>query len=60
MSTPEVGIYSSHIGYGLGVNISDINSDGYPDIYISNDFHENDYLYINEGVTVPFRNSSQK
>ena len=45
----EAGIYRSHIGYGLGVNTSDINNDGYPDIYISNDFHENDYLYINMG-----------
>ncbi len=45
----EAGIYNSHIGYGLGVNTSDINNDGYPDIYISNDFHENDYLYINKG-----------
>jgi len=45
----EAGIYRSQIGYGLGVNTSDINNDGYPDIYISNDFHENDYLYINNG-----------
>ena len=41
------GILSSQIGYGLGVSIADINNDGYPDIYISNDFHENDYLYVN-------------
>ncbi|MBA4408140.1 MAG: hypothetical protein C0397_01795 [Odoribacter sp.] len=47
--TKEAGIYSSQIGYGLGINVSDINNDGYPDIYISNDFHENDYLYINNG-----------
>ncbi len=47
--TRQAGIYSSQIGYGLGVNIADINNDGYPDIYISNDFHENDYLYINNG-----------
>ncbi len=47
--TRLAGIYSSHIGYGLGVNICDINNDGFPDIYISNDFHENDYLYINNG-----------
>ncbi|HBC77547.1 MAG TPA: hypothetical protein DCZ51_02890, partial [Bacteroidales bacterium] len=47
--TLKAGIYNSQIGYGLGVNISDINNDGYPDIYISNDFHENDYLYINNG-----------
>lgn len=47
--TGEAGIFSSQIGYGLGVNICDINSDGLPDIYVSNDFHENDYLYINNG-----------
>jgi hypothetical protein len=47
--TREAGIYSSQIGYGLGVNVCDINNDGLPDIYISNDFHENDYLYINNG-----------
>jgi len=47
--TRESGIYRSQIGYGLGVNTSDINNDGYPDIYVSNDFHENDYLYINNG-----------
>jgi hypothetical protein len=47
--TGQAGIYNSQIGYGLAVNISDINNDGYPDIYIDNDFHENDYLYINDG-----------
>ena len=46
--TKEAGIHSSVIGYGLGVAVSDINLDGYPDIYIGNDFHENDYLYINK------------
>lgn len=45
--TDEAKIYSSQIGYGLGVNICDINNDGFPDIFVSNDFHENDYLYIN-------------
>lgn len=45
--TREAGIYSSQIGYGLGIGISDINTDGWPDIYISNDFNENDYLYLN-------------
>ena len=45
--TKEAGIYSSQIGYGLGIGISDLNVDGYPDIYVSNDFIENDYLYIN-------------
>jgi enediyne biosynthesis protein E4 len=47
--THEAGIYNSQIGYGLGINVADINNDGYPDIYVSNDFHENDYLYINNG-----------
>ena len=46
--TKETGIQSTAIGYGLGVCIADINLDGYPDIYIGNDFHENDYLYINQ------------
>lgn len=41
------GINQTVIGYGLGIAVSDINLDGYPDIYIGNDFHENDYLYIN-------------
>jgi hypothetical protein len=42
------GIHRSIIGYGLGLSVADINLDGYPDIYIGNDFHENDYLYINQ------------
>ena len=46
--TRESGINSSIIGYGLGIAVSDINMDGYPDLYIGNDFHENDYLYINQ------------
>ncbi len=46
--TKESGIHSSVIGYGLGIAASDINLDGYPDLYIGNDFHENDYLYINQ------------
>lgn len=44
----EAGIYQGTIGYGLGLAISDVNNDGYPDIYIGNDFFENDYLYINQ------------
>lgn len=47
--TADAGIYSSALGYGLGLAISDINYDGWPDIYIGNDFHENDYVYINNG-----------
>ncbi|WP_258105157.1 VCBS repeat-containing protein [Marinoscillum sp. MHG1-6] len=46
--TDSCGIYSSPLGYGLGIAVSDINEDGYPDLYIGNDFHENDYFYINQ------------
>lgn len=46
--TEHSGILNSAIGYGLGIGIADINWDGYPDIYVSNDFNENDYLYINQ------------
>lgn len=43
----QTGIYGSAIGFGLGVSIGDINRDGWPDIYVSNDFFEKDYLYLN-------------
>ncbi|SEC19578.1 Repeat domain-containing protein [Tenacibaculum sp. MAR_2009_124] len=45
----EAGIYGGINGYGLGVTISDFNQDGYPDIYVGNDFHEDDYYYLNNG-----------
>ena len=41
------GIYGSAIGFGLGVTIGDVNRDGWQDIYVSNDFFERDYLYLN-------------
>ncbi|MEO6219704.1 MAG: VCBS repeat-containing protein, partial [Ginsengibacter sp.] len=46
--TIETGIHNSLISFGLGVNVGDVNGDGYPDIYVSNDFFERDYLYINQ------------
>lgn len=45
----EAGIYQSKLGFGLGLAVSDLNNDGWDDIYIGNDFHENDYYYINTG-----------
>lgn len=44
----SAGIYGSLIGFGLGITIGDVNNDNWPDIYISNDFFERDYLYINQ------------
>lgn len=46
--TQQAAIIDDVLGYGLGVAIGDVNFDGYPDMYIGNDFHENDYLYINQ------------
>jgi hypothetical protein len=43
----KAGIYSSLIGFGLGVTAGDVNQDGWPDLYVSNDFFERDYLYLN-------------
>lgn len=44
----QAGIYSSAIGFGLGVTIGDLDRDGWLDIYVSNDFFERDYLYLNQ------------
>jgi len=44
----KVGFYGSEIGFGLGLGVADVNRDGWPDVYISNDFFERDYLYINQ------------
>ena len=44
----EAGIYGSAIGFGLGVTVGDVNADGWQDIFVSNDFFERDYLYINQ------------
>lgn len=45
--TLNAGILTGSLGYGLSVTISDFNHDGWSDIYVCNDFRENDYLYIN-------------
>ncbi|MDB4901838.1 MAG: repeat protein [Mucilaginibacter sp.] len=44
----KAGIYGSEIGFGLGVAAGDFNNSGWDDMYISNDFFEHDYLYINQ------------
>ena len=45
--TKKSGIYASNLTYGLGISVGDLNYDGWQDVYISNDFRENDYCYIN-------------
>ncbi len=54
----RAGIIGGVAGYGLGISIADLDGNGYPDIYIGNDFHENDFLYLNQGNKT-FRESSQ-
>ncbi|MEZ4950104.1 MAG: VCBS repeat-containing protein [Saprospiraceae bacterium] len=54
--TREAGIYSSLIGFGLGVTVGDINDDGAPDLYVSNDFFE-EIIYISISLTEPFPKS---
>ncbi len=44
----KAGIYQASMGYGLGISVADINNDGWEDIYVSNDFHEDDYYYVNQ------------
>jgi enediyne biosynthesis protein E4 len=46
--TQQAGIHGTLMSFGLGVTVADINGDHYPDVYVSNDFFERDYLYINQ------------
>ena len=46
--TTQAGIHGGLISFGLGVSVSDINGDGWPDVFVSNDSYERDYLYINQ------------
>ena len=57
--TEQAGIYNSPLGYGLGLSTADLNKDGFIDIYVGNDFHENDYIYLNNGDKT-FTESSAK
>lgn len=47
--TMQSGIRNSRLNFNLGVSVADINNDGWPDMYISNDYLAPDYLYINNG-----------
>ena len=44
----RAGIYGASMGYGLGISVADLNNDGWEDLYVSNDFHEDDYYYVND------------
>jgi enediyne biosynthesis protein E4 len=46
--TLAAGIHGSLISFGLGVSVSDVNNDGWPDVFVANDSYERDYLYINQ------------
>ena len=45
--TQQAGIKNNPLSFGLGVAVADFNHDGWPDLYVSNDYSEQDYLYIN-------------
>ena len=61
----KAGIFAPEMAFGLGLGVSDVNNDGWPDIYVANDFFEHDYLYINnrngtftESLTTSLANGS--
>ncbi|GAB4008997.1 VCBS repeat-containing protein [Spirosoma migulaei] len=62
----QAGIFGAAMGYGLGISVADLNNDGWEDLYISNDFHEDDYYYVNnhngtftESVKKAFQHTSR-
>ena len=52
----SAGLITNVLGFGLGVAIADFNNDQWPDIYVSNDFNEEDYLYINQKMALLRKN----
>src|SRR5687768_6828905 len=46
-NTTSAGIINTSLSFGLGVSVADINNDGWPDIYLCNDYNAPDFLYIN-------------
>ncbi|MGB0403037.1 MAG: VCBS repeat-containing protein [Salibacteraceae bacterium] len=49
-SSKKVGLkVESFGGHGLGVTVGDLDQNGYPDLYVSNDYDEPDYMYMNQG-----------
>ncbi len=45
----QAGIRSNPIGFGLSATVGDVDGDGWPDVYVANDYDEDDYLYVNNG-----------